>query len=181
MREALLSLLPERGWDDLSVQDLCDRADVGRSTFYLHFQNKEELLAGGLSDLQAQLRAGAAAAGDRQPGRLAFVRGLIDHVGEQRKVFRSIVGRRSGHVIQTRFREMVLQLVAEDVAFRSAAEWQRDVGVRFVVGALVETLAWWVEGGKGRTADEVEDLFHRLTDPVIAELGRPGGGSSMPR
>ena len=175
LRDALLSLLPESGWDDISVQDLCERADVGRSTFYLHFQNKEELLVGGLSDLRSMLRAQAVTVGDARPGVLTFVRGLIDHVDEQRKLFRSIVGRRSGHTVQIRFREMVMRLVAEEIALHAAGGWQRDAGARYVGGALVELLAWWVDASKARSADDIERYFHQLTAPVIAQLDRSTG------
>lgn len=50
LRDALLALLVERGWDDIDVQALCVRADIGRSTFYLHFPNKEALLRGSLAE-----------------------------------------------------------------------------------------------------------------------------------
>ncbi len=49
LRNALLALLVERGWDDIDVQALCVRTDIGRSTFYLHFPNKEALLRGSLA------------------------------------------------------------------------------------------------------------------------------------
>src|SRR6185437_2006254 len=57
LREALIRLVLERGWDDVSVQDVCARANVGRSTFYLHFADKEELLVSGFGGLQEALRA----------------------------------------------------------------------------------------------------------------------------
>src|SRR5512139_3251865 len=57
LREALVRLILERGWDDISVQDVCDRANVGRSTFYSHFADKEELLLAGFDDLRKALVA----------------------------------------------------------------------------------------------------------------------------
>lgn len=169
LRDALLSLLPERGWDDIGVQEICERADVGRSTFYLHFQNKEQLLAGGFSDLRAMLREQGAAADEGQLKPLFFLRGLIDHVHEQRKLFRSLIGRRSGHVVHMRFREMLLQLVEADLSPASAG-WQRDAAARYVAGALFELLAWWVEARGARSPDEIERYFRQLTLPVIAQL-----------
>lgn len=170
LHDALLSLLPEYGWDAISVHELCTRANVGRSTFYMHFQNKEGLLASGLNDLSHALQAQLEHADPAMPGALQFVRGLIEHVHDRRKVFRSLIGRRSGHVVQTRFREMVLQLVALEMSRLVAAGWQRDAGVRYVAGALVELLAWWVDAGQACSADELERYFYRLTAPAIAQL-----------
>jgi AcrR family transcriptional regulator len=170
LRDALIALLPERGWDDLTVQDLCDRADVGRSTFYLQFRGKEDLLDGSLADLRAALAQQARAAGAGGAGALSFVRGLIAHVDEQRKLFRALIGRRSGHAVQARFRDMILQLVEEDLATAAGQGWPRDAAARYLAGALFELLAWWADARPAPAAEEVERLVGRLTRPALAQL-----------
>lgn len=171
LREALISLLVERGWDDINIQALCERADIGRSTFYLHFQNKEELLVSGFDDLRALLRVHPAMAKDGISGPMPFVRGLIEHVYEQRTLFRAIIGRRSGHIVQKRFRDMVNQLVKEEIPL-AASEWKRDAAARYIAGALVELLAWWVDTGNERSVEDIEQLFHQLALPIF---NLPGG------
>lgn len=168
LRDALISLLEECGWDDINIQDLCERANVGRSTFYLHFQNKEELLIGGFDDLRAWLRTQSEPA-KMTVAAMPFVRGLIEHAHEQRNLFRAIIGKRSGHVVQKRFREMVYRLVDEEVVPPHAG-WKQKAGARYIAGALVELLAWWVDSSKGCTADEIEELFYQLTLPSIKLL-----------
>ncbi len=169
LRVALITLLEERGWDDINIQDLCELANVGRSTFYLHFQNKEELLVGGFDDLRAWLRTRRE---ETKVDAMPFVRGLIEHVHEQRNLFRSVVGRRSGHVVKKRFREMVCRLVEEE-GVRPHAGWRQKAGARYIAGALVELLAWWVDSGKSHTADEIEELFYQLALPSIRQLETP--------
>ena len=56
LRDAFHALMAERGWDNVSVQSICERADIGRSTFYMHYDSKEQLLEGGLDDLRQVLR-----------------------------------------------------------------------------------------------------------------------------
>jgi AcrR family transcriptional regulator len=170
LRDALISLLIERGWDDITIQDLCERANVGRSTFYLHFQNKEQLLVGGLEDLRTWLGTQAAGSTHHDSASLPFVRGLIDHVAEQRILFRALIGRGSGHVVQKRFREMVTQLVEQHVCMPGSG-WKQAAGASYVAGALVELLAWWVDAGNKRSADEMEHLFYQLALPAIKQLG----------
>jgi AcrR family transcriptional regulator len=170
LRDALISLLIERGWDEITIQDLCERANVGRSTFYLHFQNKEQLLVDGLDDLRTWLRSQTAGSTHHASASLPFVRGLIEHVAQQRILFRALIGRGSGHVVQKRFREMVTQLVEEHVCL-PASGWKQAAGARYVAGALVELLAWWVDAGNKRSADEIEHLFYQLAAPTITQLG----------
>src|SRR5262249_19275434 len=52
---ALLDLIVERGYEEITVQDIADRANVGRSTFYKHFLDKRELLLSGVDGLQGLL------------------------------------------------------------------------------------------------------------------------------
>lgn len=171
LRGALLSLLVERGWDDFSVQDICNRADIGRSTFYLHFQSKEELLERGLNDLREGLLVQADARGRDVDAPLFFVRGLLEHVFEQRLVFRAVVGRRSGHVVQTRFRDMVLLLMSDGLSVRDDDNWERQATVRYVAGAFVELLSWWLDSSSPCSLAEIERLYVSLTLPIIKKLG----------
>lgn len=167
LHHALIALILERGWDHTSVQTICDRANVGRSTFYTHFESKEKLLLSGFNELRQMLREQARAAGTEP---LSFLRGLIDHVSDQRKLFRSVIGRRSSHVVHIRFRETVRHLVAEDFAGFAAPGWQREAAVHYVAGALVETLAWWVDAKNAIVPDEIEQYFRQLALPVVAQL-----------
>lgn len=172
LQEALVGLILERGWEAISVQDICDRADVGRSTFYVHFSGKHELLAGGLDDLRKRLRRQRPV--EKRAAPFAFVRGLIEHAHERRRLFRAVIGRRSGYVIQQRFRRLVIELVREDLAFVAPAGPRLDATVHYVAGALFELLIWWVDTRNQFRPADVENLFHRLTAPVLELLRRPG-------
>src|SRR5687768_13088670 len=55
LRDALVASILERGWEAVSVTDVCERAEIGRSTFYVHFADKEELLLSGFDELHAAL------------------------------------------------------------------------------------------------------------------------------
>jgi AcrR family transcriptional regulator len=57
LRSALLSLIQEKGYERITVRDILDRADVGRSTFYAHYRDKDELLQSGFEDVRSALAA----------------------------------------------------------------------------------------------------------------------------
>ena len=74
------------------MQDVCERADVGRSTFYTHYADKEDLLVSGLDDLRRVLREQSISPLERDKRPLRFVGRLIQSAFENRHLFRSLAG-----------------------------------------------------------------------------------------
>lgn len=175
----MIALIGERGWDNFAVQDLCERANVGRSTFYSHYTNKDALLVGGFANLQAALQqqtrvSGPARTGARASGSWRFLPGLIEHVHEQRQIFRAMIGRRSGYVVQLRFREMVIRLFSDEMP-PATGNLPRAAAARWLAAGLVELLSWWVEQRAPLPPAELAALFDELSSPVLrARESRPG-------
>lgn len=171
MRQALLALMTERGWEGINVQDVCERADVARSTFYLHYASKDELLQGGFQDLQAHLQA---AVGSSPKGRaraedwagFRFSPGLIEHAHQNQALFRSLIGRRSGFAVQQRFGEMVLRLVDHELP-APAGELPRVAVVRQLAAALTELMAWSVEQRTPMPAQRLAAAFDRIAISML--------------
>jgi AcrR family transcriptional regulator len=159
LRDALITLLHERGWDAVSVRDICDRADVGRSTFYMHFADKEELLICGFDDLRKMLRAELAPSGRGPSEPLRFARGMIEHAHENQRLFRALVGKRSGQVVLQRFRQLVVDLVREDLSSEGSSGPQRDAAVHFISGSFLELLTWSLETRNAPSSEELQRLF----------------------
>ena len=55
LHKALMSCILEKKYESITVQEILNRADVGRSTFYVHFRDKDELLVSGFGELQSLL------------------------------------------------------------------------------------------------------------------------------
>ncbi len=180
LREALLSLIREKGFEALSVQEIIDRADVGRATFYAHFDNKEDLLLSGLDGLRAslkELQSQALARGGGVDERLfAFSHELFAHANGHRDVFRAMVGEQSGALIQRVFHKMLVDLVRDDVkamASSDSGSMPAETVVQFVGGGLFGLLMWWLEARMRPSVEAVNALFRRLAIPAVrATLGR---------
>lgn len=172
LRAALIGLIAERSWDEIAVQDICERANIGRSTFYLHYPNKDALLQGGLEGLQTELqRQALVRAGDANPQPEAltgfkFALGLIEHAYEQRKLFRGLIGRRSGYVVQQRFREMVIRLITDELP-ASTGRFPRAAVARWLAGAFVELLSWWIEQRTPLPPEDLVVVFNQLSRPAL--------------
>lgn len=172
LKTALMSLIQEKGFEALSVQDIIDRANVGRATFYTHFDNKEDLLRSGIEGLRLSLRECQRQALSQTPRTearmFAFSREMFTHANEHRDVFRAMIGKRSGSVIQQLFHRMLVALVREDIKALSprndSGSAPMEAVVQYIAGGLFGVVIWWVDGRMRLSVEEVE---RRLAIPAL--------------
>ncbi len=164
LHRALMSLVIARGYDDLSVQDICDAADVGRSTFYAHYTGKDDLKRSGLSHLKAAL------AHARSGRPLSFTAALFAHGRDHLDLYRALHGGPGADVSLVAIRDMLSELIDED--FRTAGiggdRHDRTLAVRFAVGALMAVLTGWLDNGAQTPPDVIDAQFHRLLEKGLA-------------
>jgi AcrR family transcriptional regulator len=171
---ALLDLIVERGYEDVTVQDIVDRANVGRSTFYKHFLDKRELLLSGVDGLQAllsQQRAAQdwpAAVNQRL---LGFSLPLFQHVQSNFRFCRALLGPRSGAIVEPHVQRILADLVREELAacVRAGAVLAvpLDVVVQYTVSAFLGLLRWWMDQPAPCAAEEIDRQFRTLSIPAI--------------
>jgi AcrR family transcriptional regulator len=180
IRGALRSLIQEKGFEALTVQQIIDRANVGRATFYAHFDNKDDLLASGFEDLRASLKArqrDACAHGHSLEARVfAFSHELFAHANEYRDVFRAMVGKQSGATVQRFMHKLLVDLVRDDVKGAVGRTEKTAVPtealVQFIAGALFGLLMWWLDGRMRLSVAEVDALFRTLAIPALKAAAR---------
>lgn len=177
LRNAFASLIHEKGYDRVTVQDILDRADVGRSTFYAHYRDKEDLLRSGFEEVHAALAAEQGAA-ERQAARgTTFLQPLVavfQHVEGYRE-FWGPTSRSGGHDLIAR----VLQEGIDDLVrahfraqFPSADpdQLEIDAAMRFVASACMGVLMWWLDNDVPWSADEAHAAFRRLATQGVKRV-----------
>src|SRR5213083_3229079 len=97
LQDALVSLIMEKGYEAATVQDIIDRANVGRATFYAHFADKETLLSSRLEDLRHLLLER-----QRQTPALGFSLAMLEHAYAHLRLYQAIIGHDSGAFVLQR-------------------------------------------------------------------------------
>jgi AcrR family transcriptional regulator len=175
LHRALISLMIEKGYEAITVQDIIDQANVGRSTFYSHYVGKQDLLLSGLKNLSKNLLAHQRAALAQKRGsrekRFGFSLAFFEHVHSHRDVYHAIVGRQSGTVVIGELRSMLADLVRNDLKALPSSERStdlpRNVVIQFVVGSLMSVITWWLDERSKLSPGEANAIFERLTLPAI--------------
>jgi AcrR family transcriptional regulator len=178
--EALISLMIEKGYESITVQHIIDRANVGRSTFYSHFMDKQELLQSGIDQLKLQLslhQKEAPKNDDRSSAplaRFAFTLAMFRHAEEHYALYRALVGRESGALVQLLMKHMFMDLFKQEqasVPLRNQLEpMVLDLVLQYTVSSLLSLMTWWLDHRMPFPVEKMDDLFHTLTAPGIASM-----------
>ncbi|MFC5826108.1 TetR/AcrR family transcriptional regulator [Nonomuraea insulae] len=174
IQEALVALILEKGYDAVTVTDIIDQADVGRSTFYAHFTDKQDVLFSNLEQLTFLHPAPADGAGEL----FAFSRPMFEHVREQERLVRALMGKRSGGLVHARGEQLLAAAVrGELIAAGGQVSASLDLLVICVVSAFMGLLRAWVDGETTASPAELNAAFRAAVLPgVRAELRHPGHG-----
>ncbi|TIT76722.1 MAG: TetR/AcrR family transcriptional regulator [Mesorhizobium sp.] len=180
LHQALLALMLRKGYEALSVQDIIDEADVGRSTFYAHYTGKEDLLRSGFQMLRQELieasaaRAGAEASGDDP---LGFSTAMFEHAARYADHYRTMIGGRGGAVTENEIRLILSEMVRQELPAALHGDVPRDFVVQFIVGAFLTALNWWFERKPKLLPSQVDAMFRSL---VLDGLSPSIGGKRVP-
>jgi AcrR family transcriptional regulator len=184
LQEALHALVLEKGYDRTTVQDVLDRADVARATFYAHYRDKDDLLLGGFEALWAVVNPALEAFGDANRAHamsdapLPASRALVQHVAEHQALYRAFVRSRAGPLILKRVRERLAALTANhllataDRGGTGPLQVPPDVTAEFAIGGLLGVLTWWLDNETSYDAVELAALCERLMAPVFGAAAR---------
>ena len=161
---ALITLIVEKPIGEVTVQDVLDRASVGRSTFYLHYRNRDDLL---LSQLEGFLETMSTALSARREKshRLVPVAELFAHIGSQNQIYRALSD--SGHL--TQFFDLAQGYFSRGIgqrlieSGRLAKLSKRELAARSaaLAGSLLSMLRWWLDRGEKESPEFMDELFHR--------------------
>jgi AcrR family transcriptional regulator len=166
LHQALIRLIVERGYDEITVADIADAADTGRSTFYAHFTDKDDLLrsAGGYLRSVLIKEHDSVAAGGRPEDRiLGFSQFMTAHLYEQRQIFHALMRGQGGQIFLDMVRDVLCDIVRKELAADVGRDaLGREVSVQFMVGGYIAIVTWWLRSGARQSPTEIEEAFRAI-------------------
>lgn len=170
---ALIGLAREKPYPSIAVKEILARANVGRSTFYTHFRDKDDLLESGIHEIlgsvQSQPRGGSPL--ERA---LAFSLPLLTHIDEHRRAPGPPMSREGRMVMHQRMQDALTTLIADGLAklprHKPETEMPTHLLAQQVAFTFVLVLDWWVESDTPLTPAEVDARFRALVVPALAAL-----------
>jgi AcrR family transcriptional regulator len=168
--DALVELMLEKRFDDITVQDILDRANIGRSTFYAHYTDKEQLLMGEIERMIHQLNAYTTETGHPHNGLLPSLE-LIRHVQQQRRLMQAFMWGQGADMLIKGFQEQVSKIVEQNLL--SLTGDQADFSVplpvvaNFVASTILMLMRWWIENDMHQTPAQMDAMFQKLVMPGV--------------
>jgi AcrR family transcriptional regulator len=177
LQQALNSLIPKKGYEAITIKEICETANVGRSTFYVHYTSKDDLKRSSFEPLRKLLierqKAALATARDRKDRSLTFSLPMFEHARDHREHYRALVGGRGGTVSLGAIRKILSDLVREEIAAPPDKDSEdaipRELVVQFVVGAYMAVMMSWLDGGAKLLPQRIDAVFRRLcTEGILS-------------
>ena len=192
LKHALYELIDEKGYDQVTVEEITDRANLGRATFYLHYRDKEDLLLEDVVDLVDQMVENATGmpwlrwkqapdASLPTPNRPPPMVMVFRHVAENAKHYRIILRGQGTYTVGERLREIIIQAIKELGLVRGQEgkpigelPVPIDVIANYYAGSVMGLVSWWLENDTPYTPEQMADYFQRLFFPGLMQvLGLP--------
>lgn len=169
-------LLNEKPYHSITVQEIIDRANVGRSTFYAHFETRDELLHalcqklfGHIIDSAADCTHTHGLYSNAAAPESVFCH-LLQHLAENDSNILGLLSGENSAWFMRYFKDSLNNLVREQYFKKSTphtAALPEDFLINHISGSFVEMVLWWIRGGRKEPPEQLDQYFRAVMEPVL--------------
>lgn len=180
LRDALMTLIVEKGFETITIQEIVDRANVNRATFYLHFKDKDELLYQSMAEVYDQLVSTmkfspSGAERGEQDDWMPY-KGADDwrHVAAHADFYRVLLSEKGSAAFVLKVRRYLADVIARDLEKTAKAmgiqpKYPIDILAYVCAGAQIGTMTWWIENDMPISPEQMANMLYEILSLGITQ------------
>lgn len=166
LHDALFLLIIEQGYEEIAIADITERANLGRTTFYLHYKDKEDLLRTSVKALMHELQQDVEPSAEEIcPYSVRCIR-IFQHVAQRQQLYRALLNEtRSvniGNLMRTYFAELFLRQTLEPLKRENISSLSNELLAAHAAGSLFGLLSWWLNHEAPPSAEQMGSVYFQL-------------------
>lgn len=173
---AFILLLSQKNYSKITVQEIIDEANVGRSTFYAHFETKDDLLKALCEELFGHILSSAM---DCTHTHGLYSNGsapesvfchLLQHLQENDNNILALLSCESSDIFLRYFKDSLSQLIKTQFITQNKhtnKNLPEDFLINHISGSFVEMVLWWTKGQMKQTPEELDCYFRAVIEPIL--------------
>lgn len=174
--KAFGTLLGHKNYNNITVQEIIDEANIGRSTFYAHFETKDDLLKelckelfGHIIDSAIDCSHTHGLYSDNSVPNSVFCH-LLQHLEENNNNVLGLLSCESSEIFLRYFKDSLNELIQMQFvnhSRRGNQDLPQDFLVNHISGSFVEMVLWWLKDPKKHTPEELDYYFRSVIEPIL--------------
>ena len=190
LQDALVGLISEKGFEAITIQEILDRANVGRSTFYTHFENKYELLHSYFEEFHHlfEQHNSHRSGGKKHSQNLSetdFSLDLFRLTARNHRLFKALLGKEGiamfNHPIDDYIFTYIDEALKKLAPNQKLTSLQLEMLTHYIASAFIGTLKWWVDKDMPYTAEEADKYFKQFAMYGIGEISKSNSKTKGPK
>ncbi len=178
IQDALFSLMQEKPYHKITIQHVIDRANVGRSTFYSHYETKEDLLLNCIEHLLEMLNRYLINYLERKEDgvRLLPVTELFDHIKENIKMMKGLMKTDSSNLFFDKVKAYWNKSIEEYLTAKLPAGAKPPMPIEIltdhITSTLINLMKWWISNKMPYSSRQMDEYYQQLINPCIDSMIR---------
>ncbi len=162
---AMVELIREKDYGTITVSDIIERANIGRSTFYAHFRDKDDLF---VSEMDRVIEVLSQTIPGQEEMPFFPSLGLFQHVGEEYELYKALVWTPGIDLLIKHMQKSLSQRIEQGLE-KSGREYEIPLPIlsSFIAGNFLTLLKWWLENKRVYSPEQMDEMFKNLTMPGI--------------
>ncbi len=169
--QAAVELTLEKGYEAVTVQDITDRADLGRGTFYIHFKDKEDVLwtAIQIGFQETEAKAHSQFKEGSLPARLEYYYylNIFQHAEINQALYRVMLGRQGSSTLKARVEEYFVAELKRDISslpdkLFSEISVPKEILIQVITGAVMQLMLWWLETPNPYSPEQMAERLYEI-------------------